>query len=195
MAGISVEYYTRLERGNARRGSRTRCSTPWAPPSNSTTPSGRTCSISCAPRTRARPAARRGPAARSSGHRAHRRRDVRRRRLRPERTRGHPVRQRARGRDLLRRCTATPCGRRTRRASCSSIRERGRSTRTGRRSPTRPSPCSAAQRAQPVRPRAVGPRRPAFDAQRRVPRPLGEPRRSLPSLGHQAPPPLHSWVT
>jgi len=50
----------------------------------------------------------------------------------------------------------------------------------------------ATLRARPaatLRPRPVGPRRAAVHAQRGVPCPLGEPRRSLPPDGDQAPPP------
>ena len=44
-------------------------------------------------------------------------------------------------------------------------------------------------RPQPVRPAALGPDRRALDAQRRVPRPLGGTQRALPPHRHQAHPP------
>ena len=46
-----------------------------------------------------------------------------------------------------------------------------------------------AGRAQPVRPQPPGPHRRAVDAQRGVPRPLGGAQRALPPDGHQAPAP------
>ena len=44
-----------------------------------------------------------------------------------------------------------------------------------------------AGRQQPLRPQPAGPHRRAVDAQRRVPRPLGGAQRALPPHGHQAP--------
>jgi len=104
----------------------------------------------------------------SAEHPADRRFDDRDPGLRAQRPLRHPARQPLAA-ALYASTSATPCGRRTRRGSCSFTRAPGLSTPTGSGRQRHRRDAPGARRSQPLRPRPVGPRRAAVHAQRGVP--------------------------
>ena len=87
-------------------------------------------------------------------------------------------------------CSTTRCNHRTRPGSCSSTRaRRGVLRRLGHHRPRRRRHPARRSRPRPPRPPPVRPHRRARHPQRRVPRALGRPQRQVPPHRHQALPP------
>ena len=182
LAGVSADYYRRLERGHV-SGVSELVLESWRARSSSTRPSARTCSTSPAPRARWRRGARARPGSRS-GQRAAPARPDRGGRRSSATSRRLPGRQRARPR-AVRAGVREPRAAGEQRAVhvprpggarlLSRLGSAGLRARRG---------AALARRPQPARPRPPRPHRRAVHPQRRVPRPLGGAQRPVPPHGH-----------
>ena len=189
LAGVSVDYYIRMERGNA-RGAPTAFSRTSPAPCTSTRPSAPTSTISRARRTTA-PARRRRPARQQVRPAVQRLLDAMT--MAPAYVRnGRMDVLAATGSDApcSRRCSAAPPSPRTWPGSFSLTRPRRRSTRNGIAWPATPSRLLRAEAGRnPTDRGPVRPDRRALHPQRHLPHPLGRPRRAPAPLRNQALPP------
>ena len=188
LAGISVEYYKRLERGNVTGVSELVLEGLARALQLDDAERAHLFDLARAANPVAPEAAPARQAAHPPGRAAHPRPD-RRAGHRAQRPPGLPRRQRARPRALRAGVRQPRAARQQRPLHLPRSRRRRLLPRLG---PRRLRACrSPALRggSQPVRPPAVRPRRRAVDAQRRVPRPLGRAQRALPPHRHQAHPP------
>ena len=190
LAGVSIQYYTRLERGDMSGASE-----------GVLEALARALQLDDAERAHLFDLARaaqpgRGapaPAPAQATHPARdpvdARRDHRRRRLRRQRPPRHPRHQPARTRAVLRAIRRTRAAGQPRAVRLPRPARRNVLRRLGPRRPRDRSDPALGRRPRPLRPRPLRPRRRARHAERGVPHPLGRPQRPLPRHRGQALPP------